>query len=119
MIDTSDGFVGDLGHICMGSGVGAVLNRERLPVSESLRQAAERLGTDPYDLILRESDDYELIITCPSQHVDNIRAALLQLSDLRLSDVGWITGTAGSMRLELPDGTQRDILPSGWDHFAK
>ena len=64
MIDTSDGFLGDLGHICEESKVGAELFKEKIPVSEDLREAARVLGRDPYDFFLGESDDYELVITC-------------------------------------------------------
>ena len=69
MIDTSDGFLGDLGHICEESGVGAELFKEKLPVSEDLREAALMLHRDPYDFFLGDSDDYELVITCRPQDV--------------------------------------------------
>jgi thiamine-monophosphate kinase len=85
MIDTSDGFLGDLGHICEESGVGAELTQERFPASEALRNAAERLGKDPYDLVLGDSDDYELIVTCPPDRVADIRAAVAAVSGVRVS----------------------------------
>jgi hypothetical protein len=40
MIDTSDGFLGDLGHICEESRVGAILKQDKFPVSDELREAA-------------------------------------------------------------------------------
>jgi thiamine-monophosphate kinase len=117
MIDTSDGFLGDLGHICQESGVGAELVQERLPISEDLRQVAVELGEDPYDLILKDSDDYELIITCPIDHVERIRSAVAASSDIPITEVGRITDTLGSIKLILPDGNKRDMMPAGWDHF--
>ena len=57
MIDTSDGFLGDLGHICQESGVGANLNLESIPISEELRNAVLKLGLDPYELALQDSDE--------------------------------------------------------------
>jgi len=119
MIDTSDGFIGDLGHICKESGVGALLIQERLPVSEDLRKFAIELGLDPYDLVLKDSDDYELIITCSFDHVDRIRSAVSSISDVPVSEVGCITDATGGVKLMLPDETQREIVPSGWDHFSK
>jgi len=119
MIDTSDGFLGDLGHICKESSVGANLFQEKLPVSEHLRQAALQLGRDPYDLILQDSDDYELIITCFPEHVDRVRFAIAGVSNVHVSEVGRITEAADGTKMILPDGSQRGITPSGWDHFDK
>jgi thiamine-monophosphate kinase len=119
MIDISDGFIGDLGHICQESGVGAVLIREKLPLSGDLRHAATELGLDPYDLILNDSDDYELIITWSSDHVDRIRSVVSSISDIPVSEVGSITDASCGVKLLLPDGTQREIAAAGWDHFSK
>jgi thiamine-monophosphate kinase len=119
MIDTSDGFLGDLGHICKESAVGAELIRENLPISEDLRQAAQKLGQDPYDLVLKDSDDYELIITCSPDHVDQIYSAVSSLSDVPVTEVGRITDVARQITLILSDGTQRGIKPAGWDHFTE
>ena len=119
MIDTSDGFLGDLGHICKESGVGAELLQEKLPVSRDLLQAAPQLGQDPYNLVLQDSDDYELIITCSADHVDRVCSAIAGLSDVPVTEVGRITDAAGGIKLILPDGTKQGIAPSGWDHFTQ
>ncbi len=118
MIDTSDGLLGDLGHICRESKVGALLDRERLPVSAELRRAASRMGKDPYDFVLGDSDDYELIITCPPDHVNQIRAAIGTVSDLPVTEVGMIVEAAQGIRLIFPDGTRKRVSAAGWDHFG-
>jgi thiamine-monophosphate kinase len=117
MIDTSDGFLGDLGHICQESSVGAELFQKELPISEELRQAALELGQDPYDMVLKDSDDYELIITCSVDHVERIRSAVAELSDVPIAEVGRITDASDGIKLILPDGNKRDMIPGGWDHF--
>jgi thiamine-monophosphate kinase len=119
LIDTSDGFLGDLGHICEESGVGAELFKEKFPISEHLREAALRLRRDPYDFFLGDSDDYELIITCRPQDVSRIRSTIFQCCPVSLTEVGRITGKAGEIFLLLADGTKRPVKPSGWDHFRK
>jgi thiamine-monophosphate kinase len=119
MIDTSDGFLGDLGHICQDSGVGAELIQEELPISKDLRQAALELKLDPYELFLQDSDDYELIITTAPKNVAKIRTAVASVGDVLVTEVGKISDSVGDIQLILPDGTHRQITPSGWDHFAK
>ena len=119
LIDTSDGFLGDLGHICEESGVGAELIKERFPISEHLREAALRLRGDPYDFFLGDSDDYELIITCRPEDVPRIRSTISQCCPVLVTEVGRITSNAGEIFLLLPEGTKLPIKPSGWDHFRK
>ena len=119
MIDTSDGFLGDLGHICQNSSAGAVLIQEELPISDNLRQAALELKLDPYELFLQDSDDYELIITSHPKNVAKICTAVASVSDVPVTEVGKISDSVGDIQLILPDGTRRQITPAGWDHFAK
>ena len=119
MIDTSDGFLADLGHICQESHVGALLIQENLPISNDLKKAASQLGMDPFQLFLQESDDYELIITCPLENVSSIRLAVEEVSQTPVSEVGKITDTAREMQWKLPDGTILPISQKGWDHFKR
>ena len=119
MIDTSDGFLGDLGHLCKESGVGAVLIQEKLPMSDALRGASKQLGKDPYDIVLGNSDDYELIITCDPENVDRIHTILGSINQDPVSEVGRITDALDGIQLTLPDGKARLMTPSGWDHFSK
>lgn len=119
VIDTSDGFLGDLGHILEESGVGAELIQASFPVSEALRKAAPALGRDLYDLVLGDSDDYELILTCPPDRIASVRAAIASVGDVPVSEVGRITDRPGVVELQLPDGERRRITRGGWDHFAQ
>lgn len=119
MIDTSDGFLGDLGHLCEGSGVGALLIQEKLPMSDALLGISKQLGKNPYDIVLGKSDDYELIITCDPENVDRIRTILGHINQDPVSEVGRITDASDGIQLVLPDGNARLMVPSGWDHFSK
>jgi thiamine-monophosphate kinase len=117
MIDTSDGFLADLGHICQESRVGALLIHEDLPISHELNKAAAEMGRDPHELFLHESDDYELIITCAPQHVPDIRSAVGEVSKTPIHEVGKIRDASAGIELKLPDGRVSPINLSGWDHF--
>jgi thiamine-monophosphate kinase len=119
MIDTSDGLLGDLGHICDESGVGAVLYEKDLPVSQALRQFAEASDGGVLDYILKESDDYELMITCDPEHVSDIRNAVSSVSHIPVTQIGTITANKGGIEIMGPTGDSRQVTLSGWDHFSK
>lgn len=63
-MDISDGLVQDVGHICAASGVGAIIERNKLPLSSAARRIIE---TDNalWDAPLSGGDDYELLFTVP------------------------------------------------------
>ncbi len=117
MIDTSDGFLADLGHICEESNVGAELIQEKLPLSQALRQVASQWKRNPYDLILSDSDDYELIITCAYKNARKVQSIISKISNIPIAEIGRITHADEKIRLILPDGSKRPVTPSGWDHF--
>jgi thiamine-monophosphate kinase len=119
MIDTSDGLLADLGHICEESHVGADIIKENLPFSQALSQAASQLNCDPYDLILSDSDDYELILTCAPDQVENVRSIIADINDIPVTAIGRITEAKEGIHLLLPDGRKKPVTPSGWDHFKK
>ena len=96
-IDLSDGLLADLGHILESSGVGATIDFERIPCSNTLRK--KLISEHPErklaaDCLLAGGDDYELCFTAAA----NNHAALMQLSqqsDIQLSCIGKIVGGDG------------------------
>jgi thiamine-monophosphate kinase len=119
MIDTSDGFAGDLGHICEGSGLGALLYVDKLPLSEALREVSSEMGKDPFDFVLGSSDDYELIITCDPDNIRRIQTLIKSQSNISVTEVGKMGGAPHRICLCHPDGSEKDVFVSGWDHFLE
>ncbi len=117
MIDTSDGLLADLAHICQESQVGADLGQEKLPISEALCRAAALLNQDPYEFFLGESDDYELVITCRPEDVALLLSKSAQCCPVPVTEIGRITERPGEIALLMSDGQRRPVRPSGWDHF--
>lgn len=112
-MDISDGLLGDLAHICAASGVGAVLQRPDLPLSEAARAA---LAANP-DLENRvfSGDDYELLFTLPPAK----RADLVAISadtGVPITIIGHVTAESG-VRLVDGEGRTVDMPPKGYTHF--
>ena len=111
-MDVSDGLLGDLGKLCAASGVGALVQLERLPLSAALvarfdAVAAERLA-------LGGGDDYELVFTVPPSAERSLETALA--GGVRITRIGEIVSGAGVRCLR--DGQPVDAGIPGYDHFA-
>jgi len=117
MIDTSDGFLGDLGHICEESKVGALLVQEKFPVSDELREAANILKRASHEIFLRDSDDYQLIITCRPKDVERVRSAIALTYEGPVTEVGQVSAPEEGLRVLLADGSEQTLSAKGWDHF--
>ena len=117
MIDTSDGFLGDLAHLCEESGVGAELFFEKFPPDEDLQDAAALLCQRADEMFLGPSDDYELIITCAPDCAAAVRAAVAESYGGPVTEVGRIAPQARGICLVMADGSIKTPAPEGWDHF--
>jgi thiamine-monophosphate kinase len=115
-IDISDGLCQDLGHICKGSRVGAVIEVEKLPLSQPLLDLAEDNGKDPLQWALAGGEDYSLLFTVPPEKEDKL-AALVEKEELDAVPVGRIVPEAG-IRVTRDGETVEREEKQGWDHFA-
>lgn len=111
-MDVSDGLLGDLGKLCAASNVGASIELERLPMSESLRR--EYSLTDCERLVLGGGDDYELLFTLPEAGADALEATLATFCAVHR--IGRIEARGGVRCLRSGRPTQLAI--PGYDHFA-
>ena len=112
MIDVSDGFGADLGHIATASGVGAQIDSTKLPIADGVAEAALGLGRDPLDLVVAGGDDYALIACVPPEAL----AAVIE--ETGAAEVGTVTEGA-TLTLLRPDGRTEGLAGRGWQHFAE
>ena len=105
MIDVSDGLASEVNHICEESGVGAIVEKEKVPISERTKEAGRILGKDPMFWALSGGEDFELVFTIPENKLDEIK-------EVNPIIVGKITEEG----VYLIDGEKRP-LKGGYDHF--
>ncbi|MEU6859078.1 thiamine-phosphate kinase [Glycomyces sp. NPDC046736] len=104
MIDVSDGLLSDLGHIAKASGVAIHVDTAALPTPETMRNAAEALGSDARTWMLTGGEDHALAATFAPD-------VILPEGWRRIGTVGEGTGIT-------VNGT-RWKGPTGWDHFPE
>ncbi len=113
-IDISDGLISDLGHICRGSGIGARLFLDQVPLSEPVREYLD--GGGDWKIPLASGDDYELCLTVPQAQSAAFEARMSEL-DHGCSRIGIMEAQKG-IRCQLPDGSLLEPLPGGYEHFS-
>jgi thiamine-monophosphate kinase len=111
-MDISDGLVGDLTHICEMSKVGAVINIDRVPVSQALRKCYPE---DALSLALTGGEDYELLFAAAPAIIKKLKN-----SNFSHTVIGEIVAV-GSGKVQLLDefGRAVKMTVKGWDHFTR
>ena len=113
MIDVSDGFAADLGHLCDASGVGATVDAARLPRIDT---AGLPGGLDALELALGGGEDYELCFTIVAERAEKAASEVEAATGTRVHLIGEVTDEAGG-RVLVVDGTPQPLAASGWDHL--
>lgn len=115
MIDISDGFSSDLGHILEESGAGAEVEEARMPVSDALVSLYGRKKA--VSLALAGGEDYELVFTARPGHEKRV-AAIFDNIGAEITVVGRTTGQKGAYLLSA-GGARKPLVPRGYEHFRK
>ena len=106
-MDVSDGLIADVGKMCAASGVGAVIDADRIPAGEELRRT---FPDDWTDLALTGGEDYELVFTAPSETM----AQAQDMLETPVTVVGRIVDGEGVEVVVAPGARAAN---GGWDHF--
>lgn len=111
MLDISDGLAADLHHLLNQSGVGAVLDAERIPTSEAARQIQD--GRSALQHALSDGEDFELLFAVSPE--DGRQLAANWSDETPLTHIGQITAEPGCW-LRHADGRLAPLPPLGWTH---
>lgn len=113
MIDISDGFCVDLGHICDSSDVGVLVEAGQLPLVELTGAGVDE---SPLALGLSGGEDYELCFTIPEERCAAAMAAVTEATGTKVTRVGEVV-EASRGRILLVESGQTPLEAPGWDHL--
>lgn len=107
--DISDGLVQDLGHMCRGAGLSAVIRAGLVPASPQ----AAAFGPAFLESRMTDGDDYELLLAVPPGNGDALQAAC---GDLKITRIGAFQAGSGVQVLS-DTGAEMKFKKPGWRHF--
>ena len=113
MLDISDGLAADLHHILKQSRGGAILDAERIPVSDAAIQQATA-DRPAFDRALGDGEDFELLFAV--SRADGQRLESLWHEETPVTRIGQITEEAGCW-LRDRAGQLVPLPPLGWTHM--
>ena len=114
-MDVSDGLAGDLAKLCNASGLSAVIEMERVPLSGPASDLVSR-GVVGREMLVAGGDDYEILCTVPEGRVEAFRLAA-QASRVAVTEIGTIV--QGSSAPTFKDASGREIALErlSYSHF--
>ncbi len=95
MIDISDGLLQDLGHILKMSGVGCVIDLEKIPISRDAFKLSRNNKKRALNHALSDGEDYELLFTVSPKEAASLERKWRKRFNIRLTSVGSIVKAKG------------------------
>ena len=114
-MDVSDGLAIDLARLVRESGVGAIVETDRVPIHDDARRLARERddGLSPLEHALGDGEDFELLLAVSPDEARRMLAE--QPLGVPLTDVGCYTAEPGLWQ-RAAGGPVRPLTPSGWEH---
>lgn len=112
MIDISDGFVQDAGHLTERGRLGLEIDPDSLPIDADLRHLCLEYGLDPLDFMLTGGEDYELAFAIRPEDGEGCLATFRREFRTPIHIAGRFTNAWRGVRV-----IGRSALPGGYEHF--
>jgi thiamine-monophosphate kinase len=114
-IDVSDGLAGDTAKLCKASGVSALIEAVRVPLSLG---AAKAIAHTPALLaeLLAAGDDYEVLAAIGAPHAEAF-AAEAESHEQAVTAIGSITPGDGAVAVKDEAGRALELGHKGFAHF--
>lgn len=117
MMDISDGIASDLKHILKASGKAAIIETDKLPISEQLTEYGEMKRLNIIQLATSGGEDYQLLVTIKDSEFDSIANAFKKRFKKPLYPIGFIK--EGKPQISYSSNGEPTTEPgSGFNHFV-
>lgn len=114
-MDVSDGLAGDLAKLCKVSGVSAVIEAVRVPVSLQARALLEA-GTIDLETLVAGGDDYEILCTLPEARLASFMARADE-AGITAAVIGTVVAGDAAPRFIDADGRDIALTRRSYSHF--
>ena len=114
-MDVSDGLVGDLGKLCAASRTTAVIEVDRVPLSEAARRV---VAAEParIETVLTGGDDYEVLCTVAPNRIARFRAASVK-AGVPVTEIGRVVEGRAPPTFLCGDGRPMHFKQTSFSHF--
>lgn len=116
MIDLSDGIASDLRHICLQSGVGAVIFENLIPYSDFMKDISRSKNVSALDYALYGGEDYCLLVTVSPECKNELYDVFSSKINTPLFEIGEIV-KGDNIEIVLNSGERKVISKMGFQHF--
>jgi thiamine-monophosphate kinase len=114
-MDVSDGLAGDLAKLCGVSGVSAVIEMDRVPLSGPAEELVSR-GVVGREMLVAGGDDYEILCTIPENRLEAFRLAA-QPSGIAVTEIGTIVQAGSAPTFRDAAGQKIALQRLSYSHF--
>jgi len=116
MIDVSDGLAQDVSHICVESGVTAVMDFEAVPIAREV-SLIETEQDRAFEFAVSGGEDFELAFTADASSEPDLNRIALECG-IKLTKIGSIEAAKEAPIFLRRNGESMPYRARGFDHFA-
>ena len=114
-MDVSDGLAGDLTKLCAASGVSAMIEVPRIPISAAAQSVLAQRAVD-IEAMISGGDDYEILCTVPDTGCAALIAAAAQ-AGISLTTIGTVIAGSDAPRFLDHEGRELPLARRSYSHF--
>ncbi|MFH0887211.1 MAG: thiamine-phosphate kinase [bacterium] len=113
MIDNSDGLSRSVAEIAKASNVGIKIFKDKLPISDAVKDTVTDLGLNLMDIVLNGAEDYSLIFSVPAKKATVLKKQFKS----KVIEIGEVVDKR--VYLESSSGKKSSLEGAGFDHFRR